>query len=263
MKIRILAGLTIVASALFLFLQKENPVLASDHADGKRSPVVVELFTSEGCSSCPPADALLRKLEASQPVANAEIIVLGEHVDYWNYIGWTDRFSSKQFTDRQQQYANRFNLDSAYTPQMVIDGRVELNGADEAQAKKSIARAAKDATVNVAASGGYAEPDSAKLNVQVSASPDIKDAEVFVALTESGLQTQVKKGENDGRTLNHTGVVRSLVKIGEMRRGGGFTGAPVLRLDRTWKREELRAIVFVQEKESRRIVGAALVRFGT
>src|SRR4051794_22393096 len=111
----------------------------------KRTPVVVELFTSEGCSSCPPADAMLRRLDESQPVPNAEIIVLGQHVDYWNYIGWTDRFSSKELTERQRQYGETFNLDSVYTPQMIVDGKTEFNGADDAAARKAIATSANEA----------------------------------------------------------------------------------------------------------------------
>src|SRR5213594_3831029 len=100
----------------------------------ERGPVLVELFTSEGCSSCPPADALLARLEKSQPVAEAEIIVLSEHVDYWNRLGWRDPFSSVEFTLRQQRYTEGFRRDGAYTPQMVVDGRVEFVGSDERQA---------------------------------------------------------------------------------------------------------------------------------
>src|SRR5438270_3284394 len=149
MQLRILAVLTFGGLALFFLMQSRTTLAADQPASGKRVPVIVELFTSEGCSSCPPADALLRKLEETQPVPNADIIVLGEHVDYWNYIGWTDRFSSKDFSQRQEQYARVFNLDSAYTPQMVVDGRTELNGADESSAKRAIADAAKREAIQI------------------------------------------------------------------------------------------------------------------
>ncbi len=97
---------------------------------GKEAPVMVELFTSEGCSSCPPADDLLMEIHKAHPIANAEVFVLSEHVDYWNRLGWVDPFSSAQFSDRQKGYAARFGQSGIYTPQMVVDGREELVGSD-------------------------------------------------------------------------------------------------------------------------------------
>src|SRR3954468_6648160 len=110
--------------------------------NGQRVPVLVELFTSEGCSSCPPADRFLMRLENEQPVPGAEIIVLGQHVDYWDQQGWRDRFSSSQYTERQNQYAESFGNDQVYTPEMVVDGRREFSGSDESKAFKAIAESA-------------------------------------------------------------------------------------------------------------------------
>lgn len=224
---------------------------------GKRVPVIVELFTSEGCSDCPPADALLQRLEANQPVAGAEIIVLGNHVDYWNHDGWTDRFSTKELTQRQQDYGTSFNLDSVYTPQMVVDGKAEFNGQDESRAKKAITTAINDPKANVSIARVDGSPES-PLNIQIDSIPASKKAEVFLAITEDHLQSNVGKGENTGRTLNHSGVVRELRTIGTVE-GNSFSAQPKLKLDASWKRPDLRAIAFVQDAKTRHILGAASI----
>jgi hypothetical protein len=156
-----LPWLFLLASAIAVFA-----IVHTSHAEvhpgaGPHPPVVVELFTSEGCSSCPPADRLLAEIqEQSRP--GAEIIVLSEHVDYWNYIGWRDSFSSKQFSDRQSAYAQTIGSDEVYTPQMVVDGAAAFIGSDVARATQEIARAATvpKRSLNVTAkevSGGVIE----------------------------------------------------------------------------------------------------------
>jgi len=221
-------------------------------ADG-RVPVVVELFTSEGCSSCPPADALATRLGKEQPLPGVEIIVLGEHVDYWNYIGWTDRFSSAQWTARQQAYVRRMGLDSAYTPQIVVDGRTEFVGNDARHALAAIAsqaRQEKPAQVILRLDGSTLAADVA--------SKEALDADVILAITEDNLQTVVGAGENGGRTLMHPAVVRILVPLGSMR-GQSFKANRHLDLAHNWNRNELRATVFVQQKGQGAILGAKSV----
>src|SRR3954462_2451752 len=113
------------------------------NAESGRTPVIVELFTSEGCSSCPPADLLLNHLQQAQPVPGVQVISLSEHVDYWNQLGWTDPFSSAGFSERQKQYANIFRGDGVFTPQMVVDGKSQLVGSDSQKALRAITEAAK------------------------------------------------------------------------------------------------------------------------
>src|SRR5689334_4635092 len=129
-------------SATLAILAAATSALA--YAQDSRIPVIVELFTSEGCSSCPPADALLARLEKNQPVAGAEVIPLALHVDYWNHLGWADPFSSHQFSERQGEYAAVFGNDSVYTPQMVVDGVREFNGSNSSLAQEAIAKAARE-----------------------------------------------------------------------------------------------------------------------
>src|SRR6266851_4803876 len=128
---------------LVLFLLFRPATHAADSARPTRTPILLELFTSEGCSSCPPADTLLAKLDELQPVAGVTVIALEEHVDYWDHQGWRDPFSSAEFTARQQRYAGLLHIESPYTPEMVIDGRSEFVGNDSERALHELASAAR------------------------------------------------------------------------------------------------------------------------
>jgi len=234
------------------------PTPTASSASG-RTPVLVELFTSEGCSSCPPADALLSQLARTQPIAGADAIALGEHVDYWDHGGWADRFSSHRLTVRQNDYANSFRKDTVYTPQMIVDGQAQLVGSDGDAARDAIARAARrpKARVTLARAG-----DALSVRVdQVPPPAGGGPADVFLAITESGLSSSVGGGENAGRRLSHSAVVRRLTGLGTVS-GGTFSAAPAVRLDSGWRRADLSAVVFVQERASRRIVGAAALKLG-
>jgi hypothetical protein len=217
------------------------------------SAVLVELFTSEGCSDCPPADALLQKLVLAPP-AGAQVIALGQHVDYWDRLGWKDRFSSAELTQRQQLYASRFNNESIYTPQMVVDGRAEFVGSDAAAAKKAIERAAAASHPQLLLAADVREPS--RVGVHVSGHDFPKDADIIVAVTEDGLQSAVRSGENRGRTLYHAAVVRQMKTIGEVKDGSAAAQADVA-LAPEWKRDQIRIVAFVQERRSRAIVSSA------
>jgi hypothetical protein len=226
------------------------------------APVVVELFTSEGCSSCPPADALLSALETAQSVKGAEILALEEHVDYWNQQGWVDPFSSVEFTARQQRYAEAFAHGSAYTPQMVVDGRYEFVGSRAAEAMKTIAASAAQTRAGVTVLGsGLASNGREQWSITVDKldSASSEPAEVWLAVTETHLHSKVEAGENAGHDLPHAAVVRQLTKIAAVdgRKQPTFSAAPSINFSAHWKKENLRVVVFIQEKKSRRIVGAA------
>ena len=235
--------------------------------DAVRTPVVVELFTSEGCSSCPPADALLARLGETQPVAGAEVIALAQHVDYWNQLGWADPFSAHEFSERQGEYAARFGDGGVYTPQMVVDGGAEFPGGNGGKAFEAIARAAREpkAVVRLACAAEQADAgDALRLSVRVERLPKLTDgdtADVLLAVTEDKLSSDVGRGENAGRRLSHAGVVRRLTKIGQVGAATPpFAGEPVVALDKSWRRENLRTVVFLQEHTSRRVIGAASLK---
>jgi hypothetical protein len=214
--------------------------------------VVLELFTSEGCSSCPPADALLSQLTSQRNRTGAELILLGEHVEYWNGQGWTDRFSARAFTQRQYDYAHRFHLATAYTPQTVIDGHLQGVGGNAPAIQGLLAEAArspKSATVALQ----FVAPN--QLQVSVTESSDAKQR-VLLAVTEDNLTTKVGGGENSGRVLKHDAVVRELRPLGTVS-NGHFEKTVKLPEKPDWKRDDLRAIVLVQDANDDVIRGAA------
>ncbi len=241
--------------------QNQSPQTQSD-----REPVVVELFTSEGCSSCPPADDFLAQLDARQTLGAAEVIALEEHVDYWDQQGWKDPFSSSAWTTRQYEYSGSLHNGNPYTPEMVIDGTAGFVGGREATARKEIEKAAgiRKTRVEISKVSPVQNKSVAfKVSVEKLVSPSPKDTqEVILAITESGLHSAVGAGENSGKKLHHSPVLRELKVIGTMGKNAGdeFTGQVTRKLDSKWDVQNLRAIAFVQEKKSRRILGAAQIR---
>src|SRR5437660_4990352 len=211
-------------------------------------PILVELFTSEGCSSCPPADKVLAQLHERQPLPGVPLLVLSEHVDYWNDLGWSDPFSDPLFSERQRLYGGR-----SYTPQVVVDGRVDVLGSDEEGILFAARAAAREphGIVQIAQIVQFAQ---SPVKVAVRGLPPHASAQVMLAAVEDGLVSKVQRGENEGRTLAHTAVVRALRAIGEIPAGSSeWSGGA--QLDSSWKR--LRLVVFVQERKSRKVLAAA------
>jgi hypothetical protein len=229
-----------------------------------RTPVIVELFTSEGCSSCPPAEALLSRLQAEQPIQGTEIIPIEEHVDYWDQQGWRDPFSSPGWTERQRNYAGVLGDHGVYTPEMVVDGMTGFVGSHAKQSRDSIQAAAnlKKASIVIAVLPGE---NSHRVEFEVHVGglagvAQVKDSpEVWLAVTEAGLHSAVRAGENNGRELHHAPVLRKLQHLGaaDSRKEPSFAATARVALDRDWITGNLTLVVFVQEKRSRRILGAA------
>lgn len=180
------------------------------------TPVLVELFTSEGCSSCPPADRLLARLASEQPVSGALVVALSLHVDYWNRLGWEDPFSSDRYSERQSAYARRFGARGVYTPQVVVDGRTEFVGSDERAARSAISDAAREPKAFV-----RLVPDGAGA-ARVTVAGASAGAGVFLAVVEDGLSSDVTRGENAGKRLPHVAVARDLRAIGHVDARGRF-----------------------------------------
>lgn len=167
-------------------------------------PVVVELFTSQGCNSCPPADDFLSELAARE-----DVLALSLHVDYWNYIGWQDPFSSPEVTQRQRAYGKTLGLRVVYTPQMVIDGRSDVVGTDRGAVEQAIA----DATARQHLAVAFAGDESSGLRVRLPQTALAEPATVWLVLYDRAHETPVNRGENAGHTIRNSNVVRTLVKL--------------------------------------------------
>jgi hypothetical protein len=222
-----------------LLLAAFGASLLAGGADSSRAPVLVELFTSEGCSSCPPADRLLQTLDP-------HAIVLSEHVDYWNRLGWRDPYSGHASTLRQEAYARGFGIEGPYTPQMVIDGVTEFVGNDTRRATEEIARARSREKIGV-----HLSRTAAGVRVQID--PAAKAADVWLALADDSGTSQVTAGENQGRRLHHVAILRSLRKIGAVKRDAGFAR------DIDVPRGAGRVIVFVQDSGLGRVYGVGIL----
>ncbi len=211
------------------------------------TPVVVELFSSEGCSSCPPADRVLAELDDSG-VPGVDVVALELHVDYWNNLGWADPFSRASYTERQGRYGKAFGRRGVYTPQMVIDGQAELVGSDAAGARKGIAAAAAQPKIDVKLIRA-----GTQVRIEVPAPPG-EALELYVAQVERGLATRVLAGENSGRTLPHGPVVRELQKLRDLPAStqpfNADVSAPAGR----------GVVVFLAEPTTMKIRGAAQLR---
>lgn len=249
--------LTVMLSACSTQKVESEPLIINENSESsvpeaKKHPVLVELYTSEGCSSCPPADQALAFLEKEQPFMQAEIITLALHVDYWNNLGWKDEYSSPLYSQRQSVYAQRLKLDSTYTPQMIVDGQTQFVGSNLSEAGKAIIEAAKSAKANIETE--FINVDT--LKIKISDVPKHGDSTVFLAIAEDNLASNVKRGENAGKIMEHVSVVRELKPLAKIEANSNvYEQVTAVNLQPEWKPENIKYIVFVQENESRKILG--------
>jgi hypothetical protein len=218
------------------------------------APVLVELFTSEGCSSCPPADALLARLQHDQVVPAANVIALEEHVDYWDSLGWRDRFSFAAVTARQSSYTRRLRLDDNYTPQMIVNGTDQFVGDDLSHALRAISQAARTPTLAITLSQ-LAVQDGRITGIVSITSPPPPGSDIVAAVVQAAASSQVQRGENGGRTLHHVSVLRTLQSIG----GAGLRDSSLhlsLDLPKDTAPDNLRVVVFVQRDGPGAVLGA-------
>ncbi len=194
-------------------------------------------------------------MQKEQPNPEVEIITLAFHVDYWNYLGWKDEFSSQLFTQRQQFYARKFGLDSAYTPQMVVDGKREFVGSNLGKAQQVVSDASKESKANI-----EIENEENVLKINISDIPSHNDSTIYLAIAEDKLASDVKRGENAGNKLEHVSVVRELNMVGKLAKSDSTAKFQhSYNLQTNWKPENLKFVVFIQENESRRVLGVNFV----
>lgn len=234
-------------------------------AKSTAAPVVVELFTSEGCSDCPPAEALAMRME-KQPLPGIDMIVLEEHVTYWNQYGWYDPFSSSDWTQRQLQYVDKLPKPNPYTPEMVIDGQQQFPGGNGQKAQDAIEADAHTPDTPVTITEDKLDPKGAgdfRISVgKLEGSTAGDEADVWIAVTEDGLHSDPNAGENSGHTLYHAAVLRYLHKVATVP-GAGFTGGARVKINSKWVRKDVNVVVFVQDKKSMKIIGAASINLGS
>ncbi len=258
-----LALLTIFSGVFALFQTSKNIAdIPQTNADEKTEKVVsankqavlVELFTSEGCSSCPPADRVLAQI-AKQPNTDADVITLSLHVDYWDSAVWRDPFSSHAFSKRQDIYSARLRGEN-YTPQMIVDGRTAFVGSDAKKAQKAIADAAKSPKAKIE----IAQTTENNLKIKIADAPAHENATVFLAIVEDDLSSSVRGGENSGKRLEHASVVRVLKSLGVLTAAqNNLELENAFELKPDWKKENLKIVAFLQENASRRIFGAGRI----
>jgi hypothetical protein len=237
----IVCGLIILLQANFLFAQT-----------GSQPFAIVELFSSEGCSSCPPAEKLLSKISSDAKTNHRNIFCLEYHVDYWNRLGWKDPFSKNQFTMRQNNYSSVLHHSEIYTPQMIVNGETEFIGSDNSKADAAIDKAMKE-PVKIQLTVKIDSVGNDSLYIQYVTSKADKNLSIHYAIVEDNLPSKINKGENAGKNLIHNNIVRTFYS-NNLNDQSGAARIPLkgFSINRTSS-----LISFIQNKQTMKIIGAA------
>ncbi len=268
------SALSLVCTSLILLLSlKVAPALNARGPQGENKtaaaettsaiPVLIELFTSEGCSSCPPADIFLQKLDRGQPIPGAQLIVLSEHVTYWDQDGWKDPNSSASLTDRQSSYEGALGEKTVFTPQLIVDGTQQMRLGSPQQIKDLLQKAATTPKVpirigEVTVDAG--SPTTLRAHLETDANFEKQNADVYVAIALDHVESQVLRGENGGRHLVHVAVVQELTKVGKLQKGKTFTHDVQLKLKPGTDPKNVRLVALLQESGPGKVLGAAVRR---
>lgn len=255
-----------VARSLFpaLFLAAILPLAHARSADNPPAaavPIVIELFTSEGCSSCPPADVFVQKLDTYQPIQGAQLIVLSEHVTYWDQQGWKDPNSSTALTERQSSYEGELGQKEVFTPQMIINGNQQVSLENPQHIQDVLEKERADPRIPVRITSVSVDPQNpsvVRAHVEADINSGKHNADVYVALAFDRVESQVLRGENGGKHLVHVGVVQQLTKVGKLSKGKSFSDDVQLKLKPGEDLKNLRLVAFIQESGPGRLLGAAM-----
>jgi len=249
-RILLLISMPLLLASLIIVIgcaQNQSHVAMTD-SKNEKGFVVMELFTSQGCSSCPPADDILGQYAKKN---DAHIIPLAFHVDYWNRLGWVDSFSTEAYTSRQHYYASKFNSESVYTPQIILNGQKEMVGSDEAAIATAVGNFLKETeTVSISVSNKSVEGNRVKIGYSVNKL--ISKASINVALVQADVVTQIRAGENRGVKLDNNNVVRDLKTVSLT----NTTGNIELQLPRGSDASEFSIVLFIQDNDSGKITAA-------
>jgi hypothetical protein len=238
-------------------------ICAAADNNSSRVPVLLELFTSEGCSSCPPADRLLELLDHEQPVPGADLIVLSEHVDYWDRLGWKDPFSSSLFSARQQEYSYRLHGEGVYTPQLVVDGRFGFVGSNRNEAASAIQEAIRDLKIPIAISNASRDRNQVTVHAEVPRARQSLNGGrgiLYMALADNRVESHVVRGENAGRALIHVGVTRVLKRVGALDLGAATARDVTLAIPPEAGVNGSRLVAFIQDMKTGRVLAVTALK---